>query len=130
MASQDQASDGSRIVSADELRGGRLYVLVERDDGESYLRHLPRHDDELPRIRITEEALQALREFCRGMRKELNGYRPDLTLACSALIMWAVSRQDAPRVLRDFAVAKFLQGAQGQEGSHTELRTEETRGDG
>ena len=119
MATPEEVSDGKRIVSADELKGGQLYVLTENESG-GYLRHIPRSDDELPRVRITEEALSALQQFCRGMRKQLSGYRPDVTLAASALISWAVAQPDAPAVLRDFAIAKFLQGHERQEHASTE----------
>jgi hypothetical protein len=68
----------------------------------------------LPRIPITEEALAALRAFCRQMGKQLGGYRPDLPLAASALLTWAVRQPDAPGVLREFVIAKFLQGDERQ----------------
>ena len=114
-------TDGQRVVTADALKGGWLYVLTEGEDGEQHLRHIPRSDDELPRLRVAEEAVQALRAFCRGMRKEMGGYRPDITLVGSALLLDAVSKPDASRVVREYAVKKFLgDEAQPSESHHAQ----------
>ena len=70
MENAQQVSDGKRIVSADKLQGGQLYVPTENESG-GHLHQIRRSDDELPRIPITEEALAALRAFCRQMGKQL-----------------------------------------------------------
>jgi hypothetical protein len=127
MSERHRVTDGKHDVTADELVNGHLYVLVDGEDGSRHLRHIPRNDDELPRIRIMEEALEAIRKLCRGMRQEMGGYRPDYTLVLSALVLDACSRPDAPSLVRDFAIAKF-QAAQA-EGAQTESATEDGQTD-
>ena len=99
-------SDGETEVTADELVPGQLYVLEGRN-GNGHLRHIPRQEDELPRLRITPEALEAVRKLSQGMRKEMGGYKPDITLVASALLLHAASLPEAPSVVREFAIAKF-----------------------
>jgi hypothetical protein len=41
------------------------------------------------------------------MRKTMGGYRPDYTLVLSALVLDACARSEAPKIVRDFAIAKF-----------------------
>jgi hypothetical protein len=127
MSERHHVTDGEHNVTADELVNGRLYVLVDAEDGSRHLRHLPRNDDDLPRIRIMEEALEAIRTLCRGMRKEMGGYRPDYTLVLSALVLDACSRPEAPSTVRDFAIATF-QAAQA-EGAQTDSATEDVQTD-
>ena len=100
-------SDGEHEVTADELISGRLYVLIDGKHGKGHLKQIPRQEDDLPRLRIMEEALEALRALSRGMRKEMGGYKPDITLVASALLLDAASRPEAPGIVRDFAIAKF-----------------------
>ena len=114
MSTTVKISDGEHDVTADDLVTGRLYVLVEGADGKNHLRHLPRQPDDLPRIRITEDALAAVRRVARGMRKAMQGYRPDATLVLSALVLDACSRPDAARIVRDFAIAKFQTAQSGE----------------
>ena len=127
MSERTHVTDGEHDVTADELVNGRLYVLVDAEDGSRHLRHIPRNDDELPRIRIMEEALEAIRTLCRGMRKEMGGYRPDYTLVLSALVLDACSRPDAPSRVRDFAIAKFQ--AARSDGAQTRSITEDGQTD-
>jgi hypothetical protein len=127
MSERHHVTDGEHEVTADELVNGRLYVLVDAEDGSSHLRHIPRNDDDLPRIRIMEEALEAIRKLCRGMRKEMGGYRPDYTLVLSALVLHAVSRPEAPSIVRDFAIATFQ--AARSEGAQTRSTTEDMQTD-
>lgn len=112
-------SDGEKQVTADELVNGRLYVLVDGENGRGHLRQIPRHDDDLPRVRIMEDALDAVRKLSRGMRKEMGGYKPDITLVASALLLEAASRPEAPSIVRDFAIAKF-QAAQSSGSVNSE----------
>jgi hypothetical protein len=66
-----------------ELEEGELYVLKNGN-----LEHIPRNDDDgMRRIRITEEAYQVAMEIGRTMRKELQGYKPDVSLVASALLL-------------------------------------------
>ncbi len=98
-----KVSDGEQVVSADELKTGRLYVLEESDKGE-HLRHLPKQPDELPKIRIMESTLVSLRQFCSKARGDMNGYKPDMTMAASALLEYAVELPEATSVLRRYFV--------------------------
>ena len=107
MSSQNHISDGEKDFTADELVAGHLYVLVDRGDGKNHFKLLPRSEDDLPKIRITEEALDAIKALCGQMRKRLGGYKPDYTLVASALALWAAKHPDAPEVVREFALAKF-----------------------
>ena len=107
MRDEPIVSDGDQEVTADELVSGRLYVLIENKHGRGHLKQIPRDEDDLPRLRIMEEALEALRTLSRGMRKEMGGYKPDITLVASALLLDAASRPEAPSIVRDFAIAKF-----------------------
>jgi hypothetical protein len=116
-------TDGEHEVTADELVNGQLYVMIRGANGKGHLKQVPRNDDELPRLRITEEALAGVRDLCRGMRKEMGGYRPDVTLVASALLLDAVSRPEAPSLVRHFAIAKFQSA--GPDGAQTEPSIEE-----
>ena len=97
----NKVTDGEVIVHADELKTGRLYVLEENEGGD-HLRHLPRDIDDLPKLRLMNDALAALRTFCRGARREMQGYKPDLTMAASALLLDAVKQPGATKVVRDY----------------------------
>ena len=102
-------TDGEMDVTADELKLARLDVLEEKAGG-GHLRHIPRRsrDDEMPRLTVFPEALAALRELCQSMRKDMGGYRPDITMAASALILDLVSRpEDAKAVIAEFGFRQF-----------------------
>ncbi len=63
------------------------------EDGEVYvcrngkLERLPKSDDGMRRIRITDDAYQAALELGQRLRKDLHGYKPDVSLVASALIL-------------------------------------------
>ena len=79
-------------------RGQRQGESLEQEktleeDGIYVCRHgklekLPRtQDDGLRRIRITDDAYQAAMDLGHQLRKELHGYKPDVSLVASALIL-------------------------------------------
>jgi hypothetical protein len=104
----ERISDGEREVTADALKTGRMYVLEERGNGEEHLRHIPRREDALPRIPITEDALEAIREFRNGMRQQLGGYRPDIVIVISALVIAATRRpEQAIQDVRNYVMQMF-----------------------
>jgi DNA/RNA-binding domain of Phe-tRNA-synthetase-like protein len=111
----ERISDGEREVTADTLKTGRMYVLEERGSGGEHLRHIPRREDTLPRIPITEDALEALREFRNGMRKQFGGYRPDIVIVISALVIAAASRpEQAIQDVRNYVMQMFQATATGK----------------
>ncbi|MDH3600961.1 MAG: hypothetical protein OEU26_15165 [Candidatus Tectomicrobia bacterium] len=116
-------TDGQSQATADELVPGRLYVMTEGVDKNGHLREVPRNDDDLPRLRITEEALAAVRLRAHGMRKDMGGYRPDITMVASALLEWAAAQPEASSIVRNFAIAKF-QSAQPNGAAHEKAMTE------
>jgi DNA/RNA-binding domain of Phe-tRNA-synthetase-like protein len=111
----ERISDGEREVTADTLKTGRMYVLEERGSGGEHLRHIPRREDALPRIPITEDALEALREFRNGMRKQFGGYRPDIVIVISALVIAATNRpEQAIQDVRNYVMQMFQATATGK----------------
>jgi hypothetical protein len=108
-------SDGQRQVTADTLKTGRMYILEERGSGAEHLRHLPRREDALSRIPITEDALEALREFRNGMRQQFGGYRPDIVIVISALVIAATNRpEQAIQDVRNYVMQMFQVTATGK----------------
>ncbi len=74
------------------------------EEGEVYLcrngklERLPKADDGLRRIRITDEAYQAAMELGQRLRKDLHGYKPDVSLVASALILDGCRDVDSTQV--------------------------------
>lgn len=65
----------------DDLIEGKLYKL---EDGE--LIELIIDKDDLRKVKITDDAIKYATEVQKEMRIVLNGYKPDITTVCSALI--------------------------------------------
>jgi len=61
-------------------------------------------------IRITENAYQAAKRIAKGIRA--NGYKPDVSLVASALIVHG-SRDDGKEAVRKFIVEMFAGNRQG-----------------
>jgi hypothetical protein len=79
------------------LQEGELYIVK---DGE--LKHLPRSDDDLPKVPVSEAARDALLQVRRKCRKALGGFRPDLALVTSALVLYACEREPIAIVVGHF----------------------------
>jgi len=79
------------------MQEGELYVVK---DGE--LKHLPRSDDDLPKVPVSEAARDALLQVRRKCRKALGGFRPDLALVTSALVLYACEREPIAIVVDHF----------------------------
>lgn len=97
---QIESEAGSKV----SLEEGELYTVRR-----NRLVHVPRRDDDgMRRVRITESAYEASQAVGYRMRKNLNGYKPDVSLVVSALVEAAArdaeSCEDAVRqmVLRMF----------------------------
>lgn len=60
------------------------------------------------KVRITEEAFLAASEIGKVMRKDLNGYKPDVSLVMFALILSGGNeREKAKEVVRQFVLTLF-----------------------
>jgi hypothetical protein len=85
----------------EDLTEGKLYKL---ENGE--LIELQIDPEELRKVKITDDAIQAATEVQKKMRKLLNGFKPDITTVCSALIKGQAERSDATKVVADFWLEK------------------------
>lgn len=88
-----------------DLEEGEMYVVRK-----GHLVHLERReeDDEgMRRVRVTDTAYQAAIDLGRRMRKRMRGYRPDVSLVISALVMRAAGSADAEEAVRTFVQMLF-----------------------
>lgn len=85
----------------DDLTEGKLYKL---ENGE--LIELQIDPEELRKVKITDDAIQAATAIQKTMRKVLNGFKPDITTVCSALIKGQAEKSDATQVVADFWLEK------------------------
>jgi len=104
-SAENEKSKENYVEEADcELEEGELYVMKK-----GVLEHLQRDpEDNLRKIRITDDGYKALVEIQRGMRKSLKGYKPDLTIVCSAILENAASDPEgATTVVKEYAQNVF-----------------------
>ncbi len=85
----------------DELTEGKLYKF---ENGEMI--ELQIDPDELRKVKITDDAIEAATVIQKEMRKVLNGFKPDITTVCSALIKGQANKKDATKVVADFWLEK------------------------
>ncbi|RBW47294.1 hypothetical protein DS885_03870 [Psychromonas sp. B3M02] len=85
----------------DELTEGKLYKL---ENGE--LIELVIDPDELRKVKITDDAIKSATEVQKKMRKILNGFKPDITTVCSALIKAQANKPDATKVVSNYWLEK------------------------
>lgn len=85
----------------DDLTEGKLYKL---ENGE--LIELQIDPEELRKVKITDDAIQAATAIQKVMRKVLNGFKPDITTVCSALIKGQAQKEDATKVVANFWLEK------------------------
>lgn len=93
------------------------------EDGELYVfkkgrfEHVNREDDEgMRRIRITEDAYQTALKIGKTMKKELGGYKPDVALVVSALLVYGIADEEQARShVRRFVLEMFQKKADGTE---------------
>jgi hypothetical protein len=85
-----------------------------RQDGDLYiwrngrLERIEREDNPMRRVRMTEEAYQIAMELGKTMRQTLNGYKPDISLVVSALVVAAAQdRETASAAVRHYVVKMF-----------------------
>jgi hypothetical protein len=82
------------------LKEGHFYTVI--DGKPVVLERDP--DDTLRKVRLMQEAIETATKIQKKMRKLMNGYKPDLTLVCSALVAHAARNEDEA----ELAVAKFF----------------------
>jgi hypothetical protein len=80
--------------STSELAEGGFYVVKR---GE--LVRLERSEDDLPTVPVSRAAKDALLEVRRQCRMALGGYRPDVALVASALVLHACEHCDAQAIV-------------------------------
>lgn len=94
---------GEFVEATDELEEGELYVLRK-----SKLEKIPKADEDgMRRVRVTEVAFQAASDIGKGMRKHLNGYKPDVSLVISALVLGSESGLGKEEVVKQFVLTLF-----------------------
>lgn len=85
----------------DDLTEGKLYRLVNGELEEIIL-----DPNELRKVKITDDAITAATSVQKQMRKLLNGFKPDITTVCSALIKAQAEKPDAAKVVSSFWLDK------------------------
>ena len=85
----------------DDLTEGKLYKY---ENGEMI--ELQIDPEELRKVKITDDAVNAAISIQKGMRSALGGFKPDLTTVCSALIRGQAEKSDATKVVVDFWLEK------------------------
>lgn len=90
----------SDVLNTQHLEEGSLYVYkkgvlqeIETDP-----------DDQMKKIRITQDAFTSASELQKQMRKNMAGYRPDISTVCSALIKHTATSENAVEIVRQFAL--------------------------
>jgi hypothetical protein len=101
---KSENSTAEEEIVEGELEEGELYVLKK-----GVLEHLQKDpDDNLRKIRITDDGFKALVEVQRGMRKAFKGYKPDITIVCSALLENAArDPENATAIVKEYAQKMF-----------------------
>ena len=64
-------------------------------------------DDNMRKIRVTEDAVYAVTELQKNLRKILGGYKPDLSIVSSTLLKHAAEQEDSQEVVRKYVIAKW-----------------------
>ena len=91
------------VHSEQDLEEGGLYVVRK---GKLVL--VPRNDEEgMRRLRVTEEAYQKAMDIGHQMRRELGGYKPDVSLVVSALLLSDIDELRARQTVRQFVLRMF-----------------------
>lgn len=99
-------SETEAIIKRDELKEGALYSY--KDGVLSEIQTDP--DDTMKRVKIVESAFQAVVAVQGRMRKNLNGYRPDIHLVCSAIIQHGASQPEVDDIVKRFCLELFESG--------------------
>src|SRR5690606_37046290 len=105
-----KVTDGEKVVSSDELRGGERYVLRIDEDGTEHLEHLPRrpNDDGWPKLSVSPEAYKRAREFTQSMGRN-RGFKPPVSWVATVLLLHACELEEARSIVRK-GIAEMLLG--------------------
>lgn len=92
----------------EDLEEGTLYVYkkgvlqeVETDP-----------DDLMKRIKVTPDAFAKVTDLQRGMRRNMQGYRPDISVICSGLLAYSAQMEEAQSVVRRYVLDMYESAAQ------------------
>lgn len=86
-----------------DLEEGELYAVRK-----GKLEKLSRNDDGMRKVRITEDAYKAGMEIGHAMKLELHGYKPDISIVVSALLVdGSVEIERAKGAIRKFTTRLF-----------------------
>jgi len=90
-------------MSENTLEEGHLYTVKN-----GQLEEIPIDpEDSMRKVRITDDAINAVIEVQKKMRKLLKGYKPDLSIVTSALIEKAAEDDAVTEVVRCYVVKTF-----------------------
>jgi len=84
--------------SQSELAEGGFYVVRS-----GKLTRVERSHDDLPTVPVSHAAKDALMQLRRECRKALGGYRPDVALVASALVLHACAKGNAQTIVVEHA---------------------------
>ena len=91
------------VINESDLAEGSLYVFkkgilqeIETDP-----------DDTMKKIRITDNAFQGVVEVQKKMRAVMNGFKPDVSTVCSALIKEAASSPHVVEIVKQFCLEMY-----------------------
>ena len=91
-----------------DLEEGSLYVYKK-----GTLREVETDPEDLmKRIKITPDAFVDVTNLQRGMRKALQGYRPDISIICSALLANAAQSSEAPNIVRRYVLEMYQRASE------------------
>ena len=106
-----EVTDGKLAIPSDSLMGGESYRLTDNGNGQFYMSHVPRRDDDGSRnILMLEDGYTSLQRFSHEMARGSMGYRPEYTLALSGLMVWALEderRDHAIQLVQDYGQAIY-----------------------
>lgn len=86
-----------------DLEEGSLYVYKK-----GMLQEIEADPDDLmKKIKITPDAFKVASELQNSIRKNMNGYRPDISTICSALIESGGQSKTAVKVVQDFVIRLY-----------------------
>ncbi len=93
----------AEIIEELDLKEGHLYVLKDGIFEEI----ITDPEDNLRKIRIISDAFESAVNLQKRMRTNLEGYKPDLTMVCSAILHFFANDPKATNVVRDYVLSKF-----------------------
>lgn len=90
-------------VNESELEEGALYVFKKGVLQEIEVDP----DDTMRKIKITDSAFKGVVEVQKKMRSVMNGFKPDVSTVCSALIKEASTSPDVVDIVKRFCLDMY-----------------------